>query len=323
MRCAITGALSYTGRYLAHDLLAQGHEVALNLSRRSSPIALAPLSEAQVRTLVANRATPAWDDVDALARSLEGVDVLFSTYWVRFGGDGDPHAAAAASCGRLFEAARRAGVGKVVLASHTRTCVDSPFAYIAGKARAEQALRASGLDYAIVRPCGIFGDTAAESILLNNAAWLLRRVPLFLVPGDGAAVFQPTHVRDVAALMADLGTSGRSGEELDACGPDAVPAVDLFAALRDACGGVAAVAPARGLLSTRAITALTRPIDWLTGDTLLDGDDLDLLTSGLTRANDPTDPRIAPRRSLLAWIAEHGADLGTTYASSAKRYYAQ
>ena len=50
MRCAITGALSYTGRYLAARLLAKGHDV-LNLSRRATPIALAPLSQRQADAL--------------------------------------------------------------------------------------------------------------------------------------------------------------------------------------------------------------------------------------------------------------------------------
>ena len=71
-----------------------------------------------------------------------------------------------------------------------------------------------------MRPCGLFGDTPAESILMNNAAWVLRRTPLFLLPGDGAGRFQPVHVHDMAELMLDLGTRSvhTSGEEKDACG---------------------------------------------------------------------------------------------------------
>ena len=84
---------------------------------------------------------------------------------------------------------------------------------------------------------------------------------------------------------------------------------------------LAVVAPAGDLLSTRAITALTKPIDWLMRDTLLDADDLDLLCSGLTRAEDAGDPRIAARRSLLAWLRDEGAALGRTYVSSRERYY--
>ena len=323
MKVGITGALSYSGRYLAQRLLRQGHEV-VNFSRRSTPIAVAPLSAAQASTLAAERRRLDFSSVDAMARALEGCDVVVSTHWVRFvEGGGDPHAAAAADCARLFDAAKAAGVRKIVLASHTRTSLASPFPYIRGKAEAEAALRACGVNYAIARPCGIFGDTAAESILMNNAAWVLRRAPLFLVAGSGDHIFQPIHVRDMAALLDDLGVSKveTSGEEVDACGPDAPTSLELFLALRDAVGGLAVVAPAGDLLSTRAITALTKPIDWLMRDTLLDADDLDLLCSGLTRAEDAGDPRIAARRSLLAWLRDEGAALGRTYVSSRERYY--
>ena len=42
-------------------------------------------------------------------------------------------------------------------------------------------MRASGLSYAIIRPTLVFGP---EDILVNNIAWGLRHVPVF-VPGDG------------------------------------------------------------------------------------------------------------------------------------------
>ena len=107
---------------------------------------------------------------------------------------------------------------------------------------------------------------------------------------------------------------------MDATGPDAPSALELFTALRDATGSYARVATAP-FLPTWALTTLTRPIDMVTGDTLLDADDLDLLCSGLTRANEPDDPRIPKRRSVLDWIAENGGDLGKTYVSSRTRYY--
>lgn len=303
MRVAITGALSYTGRYIAAALLDAGHQV-VNLSRRSVPIAQAPLTPAQVAALAPQ------DD-------LGGCDVLYCTYWTRFVG---AHEATARRCGELFEKARRAGVRKIVFASHTRVDVNSEFPYIAGKARACELLRASGVNYAIVRPCGIFGDTAEESILMNNAAWLLRRTPLFLVPGDGRSRFQPIHVRDMADLMMELGQDvDTSGQERDACGPDAPSSLELFVKLRDATGGLARVVAAG--LSSRAVTLMTQPLNFLTGDVLLDGDDLDILLNGLTVADDPSDPAIQRRRSLFEWIDDNGDSLGRRYVSSMDRYY--
>ena len=57
---------------------------------------------------------------------------------------------------------------------------------------------AIGRRYAFVRPCAIFGDTAKESILLNNTAYLMRLSPMMLFPGDCRTYhFQPVHVRDL------------------------------------------------------------------------------------------------------------------------------
>ena len=79
---------------------------------------------------------------------------------------------------------------RIVFSSHTQATTDSPYEYIAGKAEACEALRNSGIpSYAIVRPCGIFGDTPNESILLNNAAWVMRRTPMFLLPKTGQERF--------------------------------------------------------------------------------------------------------------------------------------
>eukprot|EP00928_Gymnodinium_smaydae_P074159 TRINITY_DN57223_c0_g1_i1.p1 TRINITY_DN57223_c0_g1~~TRINITY_DN57223_c0_g1_i1.p1 ORF type:complete len:337 (-),score=32.87 TRINITY_DN57223_c0_g1_i1:48-1058(-) len=328
-RVAVTGALSYSGRYLTRLLLDEGVESIVNLSGRSKPIASHNLRSEHISRI--EQKPLAFDAPAKLSRSLEGADVLVCTYWIRFAKGGDTHAAAAERCATLFKAAQEAGVRKIVFSSHTHATVESPFAYIAGKAAAVEALRElsarTGVRYAVARPCGIFGDTADESILMNNAAWVLRRTPLFLLAGDGSHRFQPVHVRDMADLLADIGprSMDSSGEELDAVGPDCPTALELFRRLARACGAaplrVMPAAVAASYLPPRFIVAATKPIDWITGDVLLDGDDLDLLCSGLTVADDPSDPRIATRRSLFAWLDERGKELGEQYVSSVSRYY--
>lgn len=293
----------------------------VNLSERTVPVAESPLSQYDVQQLSLARRSVSWSDVTATAHLLEGCETLFVTHWVRFV-DNQAHELAVEQCRTLFEAAKAAGVQKVVFTSHTHATLASPYPYIAAKARAAELLRKSGLGYAIVRPCGIFGDTPEESILLNNASWVLRRVPLFLTAGDGSHRFQPIHVRDMAMLMFDLGTSlNTTGEEVDACGPDKPTALELFCGLRDAIGAVASVIPVRNFLSTKSITRLTQPVNWLTGDVLLDADELDLLCSGLTVAEYPNDPRISSRRSLFDWIDAQADHLGRRYISSIQRYY--
>ena len=246
---AVTGAFSYTGRYLTRRLLDAGYNV-INLSGNPRPEAVAsfteeerthrlssvPLDFSQTCPSFSASASTAASSATSLPAALEGVDVLFCTYWIRFAVDGDSHTKAADRVAGLFDLAKRVGVGKVVFSSHTQATESSPFTYIAGKARAAAALRAAGVPYGIVRPCGIFGDTPLESILMNNAAWVLRRSPLFLLAGDGAHQFQPIHVRDMADLMFDVGTGGGVADERDACGPDVPTARELFSAIGKAVG---------------------------------------------------------------------------------------
>jgi NADH dehydrogenase len=314
-RSAVTGAFSYTGRYLTRRLLDSPGSHVVNFTNhpgRTSGFTAAEAS--RITTLPLD-----FTDEAALARGLEGCDVLYCTYWIRFARGEDTHERAAERLSRFFSIAKTVGVRKVVFSSHTRTSEQSPFAYIAGKARAEATLRQAGLAYAIVRPCGIFGDSPAESILMNNAAYVMRRTPLFLLAGNGESRFQPVHVRDMAELMQSLGTSAELAEERDACGPDAPTARELFSTIARACGSRAlVVAPG---ISSRVVTMLTKPLDMMTGDVLLDTDDLDLMLTGLTVANDPADPAIARRQSLYAWLEAVGPELGKSYISSIERYY--
>jgi len=112
-------------------------------------------------------------------------------------------------------------------------------------------LRTCGIpSYGIVRPCGIFGDTPFESILFNNAAYVMRRTPLFLLAEDGSKRFQPVHVRDMAELMFNIGQEHTENMEKDACGPDCPTALELFNGMKKSIGTHGLVA-APGLFSTK------------------------------------------------------------------------
>lgn len=138
-------------------------------------------------------------DEDSLSKALEGCDVAYCTYWIRFAVGDDSHENAVKRVSMLFNTAKKVGVKRIVYSSHTRTSTTNPHVYLRNKAFAEEELKNSGIpSYGIVRPCGIFGDTPQESILFNNAAYVMRRTPLFILPNDGQARFQPVHVRDMA-----------------------------------------------------------------------------------------------------------------------------
>ena len=136
-------------------------------------------------------------DPAALARSLEGAATLFNTYWIRFPFRGVDFDRAVSNVETLFDAARQAHVPRVVHVSITgaSTALDLP--YFHGKGLLEQTLVNSGLSHAILRPALIYGP---EDILLNNIAWMLRRFPIFTIPGSGDYRVQPVFVEDLARL---------------------------------------------------------------------------------------------------------------------------
>jgi uncharacterized protein YbjT (DUF2867 family) len=208
-RAVVTGAFSYSGGVIARQLIDSGVEV-VSLSRRPAP-AGHPLAGA-----VAFRPLQ-FTDVDELVRALDSADVLFTTYWIRFPRRGATFAQAVANSRVLFEAAMRAGVGRIVHLSVTNASLDSPFAYFRGKAQVERALAETTSEYAVIRPSLVFGGR--QEILINNIAWLLRRLPVYAVPGDGSYRVQPVSVEDVAELSIAAGR--RSGPSTqDAVGPE-------------------------------------------------------------------------------------------------------
>lgn len=219
----VTGAFSFTGRYIAARLLELGRDVR-TLTRK--PPAASPFGD-RVAALRLD-----FGDRKGLTESLRGTDTLYNTYWLRFPRSGLTFERAVAHSATLFRAAREAGVGRIVHVSVANAALDSPFPYFRGKAAVEAALAHSGLSYAVVRPTLVFGG---GEVLVNNIAWLLRRLPLFVVPGSGRYVLQPVAAEDVAELSVDAGLA-ESRTVLDAAGPDTFAFDELVRLVREAVG---------------------------------------------------------------------------------------
>jgi uncharacterized protein YbjT (DUF2867 family) len=168
----VTGAFSYSGAAIARALHASGRQVRTvtghpNRAPDHSSIEARPLD---------------FDDQLGLVESLRGATTLYNTYWVRFARSQVDHDLAVANSRTLFQAARRAGVQRIVHVSITNPSIESPLPYFRGKALVERALAESDVSYAILRPAILFGG---DGVLLNNIAWLLRHVPVFAVGGRG------------------------------------------------------------------------------------------------------------------------------------------
>ncbi|MBZ5641043.1 MAG: NAD(P)H-binding protein [Acidobacteriia bacterium] len=295
---AVTGAFGYSGKYITARLLAAGARVRTltNSPRRDNPFA------ESVEVHPYN-----FDDPEALVRSLEGARVLVNTYWVRFDHADFTHAQAVRNTLRLFEAASRAQVSRIVHVSITHPSARSPLPYFRGKAELEEALRASGMSYAILRPAVLFGE---EDILINNIAWMLRRFPIFGVFGDGHYKLQPIFVDDLAQLAVD--SAMLSGDTVvDAIGPETFTYRELVGLIGDAIGRrrpVISIPPGLGVAVARLLGALV-------GDVVVTREEV----AGLMQNLLVTDSPPAGRTALCRWAFEHRDTLGRRYSSELAR----
>jgi NADH dehydrogenase len=295
----VTGAFSYSGAAIARELLAAGHQVR---TLTGHPGRAPAGTDIDVRPL-------AFDDPGALARDLAGAHTLYCTYWVRFPHGGVTHQTAVENSRVLFGAAASAGVKRIVHVSITHADPASPYPYFRGKGEVEGHLRASGVPYAIVRPAILFGG---NGVLLNNIAWLLRRVPVFAVGGRGDYRIRPIHVDDLARLCVDLGGKADS-VTIDAVGPESVTFTEMVTAIRAATGSRALIVPAPGWL----IPSLSAVLGMALRDVLLTREEYQAMADGLADSDGPATGQTV----LTDWIASHGAELGRVYASELDRHF--
>jgi NADH dehydrogenase len=295
---AVTGAFGYSGRYIARRLLASGVRVITLTNTRPATdpfggqVTACPL---------------AFNDPDQLTRALRGVRVLHNTYWVRFNHPRFTHAEAVRNTLRLFDAARAAGVRRIVHVSITNPTADSDLEYFRGKAELEDALRGSGISYAILRPTVLFGR---EDVLINNIAWLLRRFPVFGVFGDGRYRLQPIYVDDLAELAVRYGREPENAV-VNAIGPETFTFRGMVTALGAAIGcerPLVNLPPAIGY----GIGVL---LGSLLGDVVITRDEIRGLMRELLYVEAPP----AGTTTLSAWAREHAATLGRHYAGELAR----
>ena len=196
-----------------------------------------------------------------LENSLRGVDVLINTYWVRF--DKPPHfsfAQAVANAKVLFDAAKRAGVRRLIHISITNPDRSSDLPYFRGKAEMEEHIKETGLSYAILRPAVLFGK---EDILINNIAWALRTLPVFGIYGDGRYRLQPIYVDDLAAA-AVARIEGETNETVDAIGPETFRYRGMVEMIAREIGSRALIVSMPPMLAFQGV----RMLGWMVGDVI-------------------------------------------------------
>ena len=215
MRVLLLGAGGFIGRELFAALSRRGHRVVAAVR---DPASRPPFAGEPAIAVDLNRDV----DVATWLPRLAGIDAVVNCAGVLQGTRSQSidaiHRLAPIA---LFDACARAGVRRVVQISAISAERSAGTAYALTKLAADDHLRASALDWVVVRPSlvhsrGAYGGTAA----LRAIAAMPFAIP---VPGDGRQRFQPIHMDDVARVVASaLEGDALLRQTIDPVGPDAL-----------------------------------------------------------------------------------------------------
>ncbi len=216
MRIAITGGTGFVGRHLARDLVSRGHEVVLIARgkdlRDESIYRLAGASFFSSDLSDAQELRRAFSGCEAVAHCA-GINREIATQtYQRVHIAGTQH---------VVEAARHAGVRKIVQLSFLRARPNCGSAYHESKWAAEEIVRASGLDFTIFKAGVIYGR---GDHMLDHLSRALYTFPIFGLVGMKEKPIRPLAVEDlVAAISASLSDARLSRKTVSITGPEEIP----------------------------------------------------------------------------------------------------
>ncbi len=295
---AVTGAFGYSGKYIASRLIEKGHTVITltNSINRENPFGN------KIETYPFN-----FDNPNKLVESLNGVSVLYNTYWVRFNQKLFNHSKAAQNTITLFKAAKDAGVKRIVHISITNPSEQSHLEYFNGKAKLEKSLDELGVSYSILRPTVLFGK---EDILINNIAWALRKLPIIGVFGDGMYRLQPIYVDDLAELAAAQGELTEN-TIINAIGPETFTYKGLIESIGNIIGKKRIIISVPPLFGYVACMLMGKFVN----DVIITREEIKGLMEDLLYVDSPP----TGKTKLTEWAKEHANSLGKFYTSELAR----
>jgi uncharacterized protein YbjT (DUF2867 family) len=192
-RVWVTGATGYLGTRIVPALTARGHDVVALV--RDSARAARRRELAGCRLHAGDLLSPL-----TLRGAADGVDTVVHLVGIlRERGAQTFESVVVDGTAAVVAEARRAGVRRLLLVSAVGADPDDPEPYFRSKGRAEDLVRASGLEWLVLRCSVVLGEGGEFLRLLRRLTGPLPVVP---VPGHGRYRLQPVHVADVAELVA-------------------------------------------------------------------------------------------------------------------------
>src|SRR5215213_9988781 len=214
MRILLTGATGLLGGELLELLLARGHKTRCLL--RPDSFHASRLAGERVEILRGDVSRE-----DDLYRALGDTDALL-------------HVAGIEYSPPVVRAARRAGVGRILIVGSTSA--HSAYAFRSSpKLRMEELVRASGLAWTIVRPSMIYGSERDRNV--HRLLRFLDRSPVFPVFGPGTNLWQPVYHEDCArGVFEALERPASVGHAYDLPGAEPLTYLDLVKTSAEALG---------------------------------------------------------------------------------------
>jgi len=214
MKIAITGGTGFIGRHLAQNLIKHGHQVIViargQYTRNTRPIEGATFVACDARDT--EKLTEAFKGCDAVAHcagtSTEDGKQTFH----------DLHVEGVRSA---VTAAERANMKKFVLVSYLTVRPNVKSKYHTTKWQGEEIVRASKLNYTILKAGLIYGP---GDHLLNNLSNLFRRMPVFAQVGLKEKTVRLVAVEDlVDVIRASLDEKQFARQTVAVVGPEEFP----------------------------------------------------------------------------------------------------
>lgn len=222
MRVLVTGATGFVGAEVVRHLARSGHWVRAMARRAAKTGELKLPGEGSVDFMAGNVLHPA--EVVEAAEGMEAVVHLVGV--IRELGENTFENAHIESTRHVIQACQSAGIKRCVHMSALGTRPSAAARYHQTKWMAEELVRASGLDWTILRPSLIYGP---RDEFVNLFASISRWSPVLPVMGSGKARMQPLPVESVAHCFVEaLTRPGSYRQTLDLCGPTPLTLIELL-----------------------------------------------------------------------------------------------